>query len=281
MDDLSIFGGRGFILSRYAEIYPGFIEARCETTPLYPRILYGISTTTNYNIFDKPHEDINTNLSWLIAVLEETRKQFGQWVEISLLSTWFCYGQIDDLPARENSPCNPTGFYSITARAREQLLISYCSTYGMKWRIFRLANVIGEGDKKISARKNALQFLIKEMVNNKPIKIYYDGRNIRDYIYVDDVCKAINLGLDAPLNEIYNISNGEPLCFIDLIRYCANKIGYNQDMIEFIDGTDFHKLVQVKSMYLDNQKIKRLGYKPSMNIWQSLDKIVDYYKNGN
>jgi nucleoside-diphosphate-sugar epimerase len=278
--NVSVFGGFGFILSRYGQLFPCHIENKHEVSPRHPAILYGISSVTNYGVLDNPHIDIDTNLRMFMTVLSNARKVFGKEVEFNILSTWFSYGKIDKLPAKENMTCNPTGFYSITARTREQLLISYCNTFEMKWRIFRLANVIGEQDKKVSARKNALQFLVREMAYDRPIKVYYEGKFIRDYIYVDDVCNGINLAMNAPVNEIYNISNGKPLRFIDLIRYCADRIGYNQDMIEFIDGTDFHKLVQVKSMYLDNQKIKRLGYKPSLSIWQTLDRLVDYYLHG-
>ena len=61
----------------------------------------------------------------------------------------FVYGQTQ-MPATEESICNPTGFYSITKRAAEQLIISYCETYGIKYRILRLCNVYGIGDTKFS-----------------------------------------------------------------------------------------------------------------------------------
>ena len=66
----------------------------------------------------------------------------------------------------------------------------------MNYRIFRLANVYGPDDNGYIKKKNALQYLIGEIKNNNDIKLYYDGNFIRDYIYVNDVCRAIKLCME-------------------------------------------------------------------------------------
>ena len=123
-----------------------------------------VNTIDNYNIHQNLHIDVDTNLSTLMSVLENIDRNDKDLV-FNFVSSWFVYGQNDKTPFREDDlACNPTGFYSITKRCAEQLIISFCNTYGIKYRIFRLANVLGEGDGKISKKKNALQFLIKEIV---------------------------------------------------------------------------------------------------------------------
>jgi nucleoside-diphosphate-sugar epimerase len=130
-------------------------------------------------------------------------------VVFNFISSWFVYGQNNEIPFREDhSKCNPTGFYSITKYCAEQLLISFCETFNVKYRIFRLANVLGEGDSKISKKKNALQYLIKQITENKDVELYYGGKVLRDYIYVDDVCAAIKCCIkNSPTNNF------------DVIRY--------------------------------------------------------------
>ena len=153
--------GKGFVGTHYSSMYECIINDRNDLTPKTNNILYTISTTDNYHVRTNPYIDIETNLTTLIRILENCKDKD---ITFNFISSWFVYGQNDRTPFKEDDlSCNPTGFYSITKRCAEQLIISFCNTYGIKYRIFRLANVLGEGDQKISKKKNALQFLIKEI----------------------------------------------------------------------------------------------------------------------
>ena len=133
-------------------------------------VLYFISTVDNYNIFSDPFLDVETNLNVLIKTLEACR-EYSNETTFNFISSWFVYGKTDSLPASEDSYCNPKGFYSITKRAAEQLIISYCETYNIKYRILRLCNVCGETDLKVSKKKNALQHLINEVINDRDVNL--------------------------------------------------------------------------------------------------------------
>lgn len=271
---ISVYGGTGFIGSRFCNIYPSetLIISREENEPQSNDILYFISTTDNYNVYNNPTLDIETNLIKLVRVLEKCREQNGQ-VFFNFVSSWFCYGEVD-LPAKEEAICNPKGLYSITKRAAEQILISYCNTFSMKYRIFRLSNVIGETDRGVSKKKNALQYLIEEIKENRDINLYYGGNFIRDYMYVDDICYGIYLSMfKAPANSIINIGSGNPYKFLDLMSYCRNKLNSTSNFIS-IEPTEFHKVVQVKDMYLDTTKLKNLGFVPRYSIYEALDKLL-------
>ena len=274
---ISVFGGTGFIGSRFSEIYKSEVSVidRQAYTPRSKNVLYFISTTSNYNVFEDIHLDINTNLSTLMNVLENCKEKG---LVFNFISSWFVYGKTEDLPATENSVCNPKGFYSITKLCAEQLIISYCETFGIKYRILRLANVYGEDDKSVSKKKNALQFLINELVNNRDISLYDGGKNIRDFIYIDDVCRAIHTCITrGNLNDTINIGSGQPYQFLDLMTYCKNKLKSRSTIISVLP-TDFHDIVQVKNMYLDTAKLKLLGFKQKTTINEGLDLIMNKYK---
>jgi nucleoside-diphosphate-sugar epimerase len=273
MGKLSIYGGTGFIGSNYVKKFPdNHIVDRNEHVPHTEDILYFISTVDNYNIFTDPHLDINTNLNVLIDVLEECRKKEIKGV-FNFISSWFVYGHVL-LPASESSTCNPKGFYSITKRAAEQLLISYCETFNIKYRILRLGNVVGKGDSKVSAKKNALQYLVNKMKNDEPIELYEDGDFFRDYIHVDDCVDAINLAInDKNYNQIYNIGNGEPVNFKKLIELAKTKL-LSKSTITSIPQKEFHRIVQVKSMYMNNSKIKNLGYMQKYQLEDIVDDLI-------
>ncbi len=274
---ISVFGSTGFIGTRFCQLYPNetYKMNRDVYNPKSSNVLYLISTIHNYNVFDDPHLDINTNLNVLINVLENCKNKD---VVFNFVSSWFVYGKTDTLPATEESYCNPKGFYSITKRTAEQLIVSYCKTFNIKYRIFRLANVYGESDQSVSKQKNALQYLINEIINNRDINLYDGGKHIRDFIYIDDVCNAIKICTEkADVNSIINIGNGRPYQFLDLMSYVKEKVDSKTDFIH-VKPTDFHNIVQVKNMYLDVSKLRNLGFKPKYSIEQGLDKIIEHYQ---
>ena len=273
---ISVYGGTGFIGSRFCELYNDKVTlvSRDQKQSDYENILYLISTTNNYNIFSDPYIDIETNLKLLIEVLEANRKKYGNNFIFNFVSSWFVYGKIDDFPASETSQCEPKGFYSITKRAAEQMLISYCQTYNIKYRILRLSNIYGESDKKVSKKRNALQYLIEQLSKNNDINLYDDGEHIRDFLYVEDACRAINICLQkAAINDIINIGSGNPYKFKDLMGYCKNKLNSSSRLISVVPP-EFHNIVQVKNMFLDVSKLKSFGFEQNYNIYQGLDVVL-------
>lgn len=275
---ISVFGSTGFIGSKFCELF-GKETIRIDRDNYVPQsneILYFISTTNNYNIFDNPNLDIDTNLTVLVNVLKNCK---DKGITFNFVSSWFVYGKNNSLPAKEDDCCNPKGFYSITKRAAEQLVISFCETFKIKYRIFRLGNVYGESDISVSKKKNALQYLIKEIINNRDINLYDGGTHIRDFIYVDDVCRAIKLCIQkSDINSIINVSNGRPYQFLSLMEHTRDKVKSKSKFIP-VKSTEFHNIVQVKNMYLDTTKLRKLGFKPDVLIEDGLDIIINHYKN--
>lgn len=280
---ISVYGASGFIGSNFCKLYPSesISIPKEDITSKSDDILYFISTTDNYNVYDDPYIDINTNLIKLIEVLENYRKS-GRKGIFNFVSSWFVYGKSIDIlgrSAHESTPCNPTGFYSITKYAAEKLLISYCQTYEIEYRIFRLTNIIGTGDQKVSKKKNALQYMINNLKNNLPIELYNNGKNIRDFMDITDCCRAIKICLDkSSTKEIINISNSEPKTIGELINYAKEKLNSNSNIV-FIQTPEFHNIVQIKDMWLNNDKLLSYGYKPNMNTFQSIDKIIKEFRD--
>jgi len=276
---ISVFGGSGFIGSRFSELYSNEVIKinRNEYLPQSNNILYFISTVDNYNVHTDLHIDVDTNLSVLMNVLEQLPKNSD--VTFNFISSWFVYGKNYEMPFREDySKCNPSGFYSITKHCAEQLLISFCQTHNIKYRILRLANVVGEGDKKISKKKNALQYLIREIVNNRDVPLYYGGEVLRDYIHVDDVCSALKLCMEkSPPNQIINIGSGKPYKFLDMINKAIEYSGSNSKII-YMQPSAFHDIVQVRHSYLDTSKLLSYGFKQKYGIDITIEMLVDYYK---
>ena len=281
----SVYGAFGFVLGEFCRKFPNEVIRipKHEVVPDTNRILYGISTTDNYNVFDNPTLDIETNLMHLMDVLDACYKTYKSDFEFVFISSWFVYGKIDrfigeSFLVKEDERCNPTGFYSITKRTAEQLLISYCETFKIKYKILRLANVLGYRDAKVSKKKNALQYLINKLVHNEDIELYDGGNLYRDYIDVRDCVKAIRIGASQEWFPIVNISNGKSHKFKDLIDIAALYSGSKSNILDKQDKPEFHSIVQSKNIFLLNEKLKGLGYEPQYTIEQTIKDIVDDYK---
>jgi len=276
---ITVYGSSGFIGSHFCEMYPDevvkvSVQGHGELANVTDKILYLISTTDNYNIMTDPYIDIETNLKVLMDVLWQYKDK--PQTEFNFVSSWFVYGDTE-LPAREDSCCKPRGFYSITKKCAEDLLISFCKTYNLRYRILRLANVIGVGDKGVSHKKNALQYLIEKLADNEPIGLYHNGDFYRNYIHVEDACRALMYGVKIlPGNEIINVSD-KRYRFRDLIDYAKGKLD-SHSYIESIEPSSFHKIVQVNDMYMDGTQLRRYGFDFKYTAFDAINEVIDEIK---
>jgi nucleoside-diphosphate-sugar epimerase len=269
---LTIFGGSGFVGSEYKRQFyhhaVGNIYAfnkRDDYSVFSKDILYLLSTVHNYHIFDAPLLDVETNLIILVKVLESWRKyqeESGQKGVFNFASSWSVYGDQKELPVAENAICNPKGWYIITKRCAEQLLIEYCTTFHLNYKILRFANVIGSHDKKASEKKNVLQHLVNKLAKNEDVEIFGDGSFLRDFIHVSDCVAAVQLVMDkGKSNEIYNVGNGRTWYYKDILLYAKQNLG-STGRILHVEPSEFQANVPVQNFYMDNTKIRRLGYYP-------------------
>ena len=270
MNKISIFGGTGYIGSKFREIYPekSILISRESRSPETKNILYLISTTTNQNIFKDLHVDINTNLNLLVDVLSNCKKHD---VIFNFVSSCFVYGN-DVIGAKESDCRNPTGFYSITKSCAEQMVISFCNTFNVKYRIFRIGNVYGL-DPTVGPGKNVLGYMIGLLKNDSDVKLYEGGNFLKDYIFVDDVCKAMDLLMSmGETNQIYNIASGHSRSFRDVILSAKNIVGSKSKVID-IEIPKEQKYLQIKNMTLNIDKINSLGFKCEMDFDFGLEKL--------
>lgn len=275
MKDISLFGGTGFVGTHFKKVWTdsNIIERErwCRRPAPDTDILWLISTTHNYNVFEDSTLDVNTNLVALTEGLESFRHHNPKGV-FNFVSSWFVYGDHGGYPVNELVSCHPKGFYSITKYTAEELIKSYCDTFNLRYRIFRLCNVVGPGDKP-TAKKNALQYIIGKMQKNEDIEIYGDGKFYRNYMHVDDVCEAIRLlMLKGQHNSIYNIGHPEHRVFIDHIGYVSALIDY-RGKIDFVSPKTFHRQVQTTNFKMDTTKLMLEGFRPKFNLSAMLNDI--------
>lgn len=253
---ISVFGSTGFIGSKWMELYPdvSYPEPRDSISSEYDNILYFRATNSNYNVFSDLSLDVKTNL----VLLTDTFQNLTPNNTFNLIGSWFAL--------------YPKGFYSATKLCQEHLTESFCKTFGIKYRILRLSNIIG-GDNRKSAKKNALEFLINKLKNDENIEIY-EGDNYRNYLDVRDCCRAIKFILDSDFtaNETWNIGDTTSYKLIELIDYCKEKIG-SKSNIKRIPIPNFHKTVQIKDFWFDTKHLYNMGFKKQYSIQETLSNL--------
>lgn len=255
---VNLFGGSGYIGSRYDQLYPTVLQPRDDLVPKSDQVLYMISTTHNHHLPHNPWIDVDTNITTLLRVLENCRHREVR--EFNFVSSWFVYGSVT-APASEHQLCDPRGFYSITKHTAEQLLRTYCEMHGITWRIIRLANVIGGYDTKGGGAKNFLQRLCWDLVHGQSVWLANRGEIYRDYLHRDDACSGINRVIDhGSANTIYNIGTGTSVTVRTAAEYLVGET-HSASVISFGDPQ------AVQHCWLDCARVRDLGWQ-ARHGWQ-------------
>lgn len=267
---ISVFGGTGFVGGAFVASRDDCVVApRGARKPSGDEVVYFISTTDNYGPVEGDlQRDVDTNLCVFMEVLDTLRG--AQPVTINFCSSWFVYGDAQVERAREDGPCRPLGFYGATKLCAEHLLMSFCRTFGHHYRIFRLCNVYGGGDRGASAKKNALTWLVGRIAAGEEVPLYYGGDVTRDFLHVEDAAKAISACIDqAPLNTVINIGSGESVSFARVIQLAAAPRGTYR--MRHVAPSAFHEVVQVRHFSMDVSRLRlHTDFTPSISLEQGM-----------
>ncbi|WP_226010802.1 dTDP-glucose 4,6-dehydratase [Halomicrobium salinisoli] len=201
----------------------------------------------------------------LDAALAEDIDRFVQ------ISTDEVYGQILDGKFSEDDPLNPRNPYAATKASADLLAQSYQTTHDLPVVITRTCNNFGprqHGEKLIP------KFIDKAAAGDS-LPVYGDGSNVREWIYVEDNCRAIDRVLrDGEAGEIYNIGSGEERTNLEVTHAILDAVGGSDDQIEFVEDRAGHD----QRYALEMGKIEDLGWKPQWSFEDGLEATVDYYR---
>lgn len=213
---------------------------------------------------------VSTNVQGTQVLLDVSlRADIDRFIQIS---TDEVYGEIEEGRFGEDDKLNPRNPYAATKAGADLLAMSYHITHGLPVLITRSSNNYGprQHPEKIIPK------FIKFAINKRPLPVYGDGRNVREWTYVKDNCRAIDILLrEGTVGEIYNIGSGEELKNIEVTRKIINEIGASEELIEFVDDRPGHD----QRYALETKKIKDLGWEPQIAFEQGLERTIEYYRN--
>lgn len=217
----------------------------------------------------EPDEFVKTNVWGTNVLLRVSReKRIPRFVQIS---TDEVYGSIRDGSFSEDSPLNPSSPYSASKAAADLLALAYFKTYGFPVLITRSTNNFGP----FQHREKFIPTMIRSALEEKPLPIYGNGQNVRDWIYVEDNCRAIDLVLrKGREGEVYNIGAGNEKTNIEVAREILKILSKSEDLISFVPdrpGHDFRYSVTT-------EKIKKLGFELKWDFYKALKETVGWYQ---
>lgn len=215
-------------------------------------------------------EFIKTNVLGTHVLLDAAKNQnASRFVQVS---TDEVYGSILEGSWDEKSSLLPNSPYSASKGAADLLVRAYFVTHGLSTNITRCSNNFGP---KQDPEKLIPNFILK-LSNEQNVPVYGDGMNVRDWLYVDDHCKAIYLTLTkgAP-GEIYNIGGGTEITNLELTKILLNMMKKDEKYITYVED----RLGHDRRYSVDFRKIQDLGYIPSQNFEKNLESTVSWYSD--
>ena len=214
---------------------------------------------------------IQTNIVGVHTLLELCKKiKIKKFIQIS---TDEVYGSIKEGKFTETSLLKPNSPYSSSKASADLLALSYFKTYNLPVNITRCSNNYGP----YQYPEKLIPLLITNSFENKKFPIYGDGKNIRDWIHVDDHCRAIDLVLHkAKEGEIYNVGGNTEKENIEIANLIAKETGKDESIIEFVDdrlGHDFRYAVDFSKINKD------LGWEPEVKFEKGIKDTIQWYQD--
>lgn len=195
------------------------------------------------------------------------------------VSTDEVYGDLPldkpDMRFTENSLLNPSSPYSASKASADLLVLSYYKTYGLNVSISRSSNNFGQ----YQFPEKLIPLMIKNAIANKSLPVYGDGKNIRDWIYVTDHCKAIDLIVHSSKSgEIYNIGANNEMSNIDLVKLICKEFNKPESLISYVEDRKGHD----RRYAVDSSKLKNeFCWKAETDFLSALKNTVAWYVNNN
>jgi len=233
--------------------------------------------TSHLDSMTDPHTDLDINASAQLSILEVCRQNNPE-IKIIFASTRQLYGKPDYLPVDEKHPIRPVDVNGINKLAGEWYHILYNNVYGIRACALRLTNTYGPGMRVKDAKQTFLGIWVRLLLEGKPIKVFGDGNQLRDFNYVDDCVDALLLvGATEQANgKVYNLGSHEVIG-LKALAEMMTKLGYGGS-IEIMPFPEERKAIDIGDYYSDFSMISdELGWTPKINLQQGLLKTVDYY----
>lgn len=223
---------------------------------------------------EEPEVFLKTNILGTQVLLDACKK--GD-IRFHQVSTDEVYGDLPlnrpDLFFTEETPIHTSSPYSASKASADLLVMAYHRTYGSKVTISRCSNNYGP----YHFPEKLIPLMIANALEGKELPVYGEGKNVRDWLYVEDHCKAIDMILEkGRIGEVYNIGGHNEKTNLEVVKTVLKILGKSESLIKFVKDRPGHDMRYA----IDPTKIKNeLGWYPETKFEDGIKKTVDWYLN--
>jgi dTDP-glucose 4,6-dehydratase len=213
---------------------------------------------------------IQTDVYGTFVLLEEARRapDLKMFVQIS---TDEVYGSVESGSSRETDALMPRNPYSASKAGADRLAYSYFATYGLPVIVTRASNNYGP----YQYPEKVIPLFVTHALDDIPVPLYGDGLNVRDWLHVDDHCRAVDLLLESGRpGETYNIGGGNEVRNVDLTRRILALVGRPESLIRPVADRPGHD----RRYSLDCAKLRAMGWAPQVPFDEGLRRTVEWYR---
>jgi dTDP-glucose 4,6-dehydratase len=272
LDKLTYAGRRENLADVPHEFLHGAIEdpeAAKEATDGVDAVVNFAAETHVDRSIAEPDAFVRTHSQGTYVLLEAARQAGVRYLQVS---TDEVYGSIEEGSFTEESPLQPSSPYSATKAGADLLVASYFHTFGLETLICRGSNNYGP----YQYPEKLIPLMVLNALHGDKLPVYGDGRQVRNWLYVEDFARAIDLVLREGLpGEVYNVGGPDETANIDVVRRILAATDRDESLIEYVQDRPGHD----RRYSLSSAKIRELGWEPSRRFSEGLDQTVDWYRD--
>jgi dTDP-glucose 4,6-dehydratase len=253
-----------------------FVRGAIEDPAAVAETIYGCDAVVNFaaethvdRSISGPDAFIETNARGTQVLLEAARERGLRYVQVS---TDEVYGSIAEGSFTESSPLAPSSPYSATKAGADLLVSSYFHTYKLPALVCRGSNNYGPHQHP----EKLIPLMVLNALAGDHLPVYGDGMNVRNWIYVEDFCRAIGQVLDrGEPGEAYNAGGPDECPNIEVVRRILELCGRDESLIDMIADRPGHD----RRYSLSSEKVRSLGWEPQVRFTDGLERTVAWYRD--
>ncbi|HIB58042.1 MAG TPA: dTDP-glucose 4,6-dehydratase [Candidatus Marinimicrobia bacterium] len=239
----------------------------------HPDIVFNFAAESHVDrSIGKPDDFIRSDMFGVFTLLEAMKLHGGElFVQIS---TDEVYGSIEKGEFTEEDPLMPSNPYSASKAGGDRLAYSYFVTYDLPVIVTRASNNYGP----FQYPEKLIPLFVTNALEDQPLPLYGDGKNVRDWLYVEDHCSALHFIMtNGVLGETYNIGGGNEMQNIEITRLILDHLSKSEGLIRFVEDRKGHD----QRYALSINKLRQLGWEPKHDFTDGLRTTIDWYVSNN
>jgi nucleoside-diphosphate-sugar epimerase len=224
-----------------------------------------------------PLDDLDVNSRGTLTLLDSCRR-LNPSVKVVFPSSRLVYGHAAALPVTEAAPTAPLSIYGIHKLAAEQYLLLYQRLHGLRATILRITNPYGPFQRPEQNRYGIVNWFIHEALHGHTLTVYGDGKQLRDYIHVDDAVDALLTAGLAPEadGKIFNVGSGRGVSFVEMAKHVIRSAGRGR--LKHVEWPSDAALVETGDFVADTSLIaEQLGWKARIPLESGIEDVIARY----